>query len=747
VTKLLCLEPILDLYPDMKLNPPHARLVSQHLDLGRAVVRPNQPVQAGSLVTLTYAFTVGHPIDDTGSIKIAFRFAGDFGVPQFTDPTAPDYCRVSTTGSCRIEPRWDPKGHTRPWDRTIYLKVMGGYLDRGDEVTVVFGDRTAGSPGWRMQTFCERSFEFKTLVDPIATFEFKELPRSPALRIIPAAPARALCIAPSAVQAGTSFVCRLKTEDSWGNPTRRPARIVCSAPPEGKVVRIDAIDGRTGLRAQSNPVQVREVPAEFSPFWADFHGQSEETIGTNTIDDYFRFARDLACVDMAGHQGNDFQITDEFWKRIDVTSARFNVPRRFVTFPGYEWSGNTPLGGDRNVYFESEGGRIVHSCTDLLPGKVTRYGLAQDADILFRELQRQKGPRAFGFAHVGGRYADMRRHDPAVEVAVEIHSAWGTFEWLLHDALRRGLRVGVCANSDDHKGRPGASYPGAGKFGSLGGLTCVQARELSRPAVLEALRARRFYATTGHRPLIDMRVVTGDRRAMMGEVIRTSAESLGVEATVHGTAALERIEVWNGVRPVRTVRPYRAVDLGHRVKVTWQGAEVRGRDRMARWDGSLELSGNSLLGHEAVNFRNPANPLVRRSPRRLEWKSVTTGGASGVILTLAHRTLGTLRVETAQGDACLSLADLGLASRKWRLGGIGKAIEVVRLPAEPCPVECAFNLPRISVTRGDNPLYLKVVQEDGHVAWTSPVYVVGEAGQVPKSCGHHQDDGAGHGAA
>lgn len=708
----------------MNAHDLHNRLLSQHLDLGHATVRPNQPVQAGALVTLTYTFTVGHPIDDTGTIKIAFRFAGDFGVPQFTNPAAPDYCRVSTTGGCRIEPRWDPKGHTRPWDRSIYLKVMGGYLDRGDTVTVVFGDRTGGSPGWRMQTFCERSFEFKTLVDPIATFEFKELPRSPTLRIVPAVPARALCIAPSQIEAGKPFACRLKTEDRWGNPTGRPKRIMCAALSADKVTRITAVDAATGLYAQSNPVQGRASPATFKRYWADFHGQSEETIGTNTIDDYFRFARDLACVDLAGHQGNDFQITDAFWKRIDATSARFSVPGQFVTFPGYEWSGNTPLGGDRNIYFEAEGGRIVHSCTDLLPGKVTRYGVAQEAGSLFRELRRQRGPRAFGFAHVGGRYADMRQHDPAVEVAVEIHSAWGTFEWLLHDALKHGWRVGVCANSDDHKGRPGASYPGAGKFGSLGGLTCVLARELSRPAVLEALRARRFYATTGHRPLIDMRVTIGNRRAIMGEVVSASVESLALDVTVNGTAALERLEVWNGIRRVHVVRPYQAKELGRRVKVVWEGAEVRGRDRMTCWDGHLALTGNRLRGHEAVNFRNPASPLIPCGPRRLEWKSVTTGGMSGVILALAQRDEGTLHIETAQGTAHVRLAALALATKTWRFGGIGKSISVVRLPDAPGSPDHTFTLPCVPLARGDNPLYLKVVQEDGHVAWTSPVYVV-----------------------
>ena len=194
----------------------------QHLDLGHATLSSTAPVIAGSWVSLTWTYTTGHPIDDTGCLKIAFRFAGDFGRPQFTDPKAANYCTVTTTGQCRIEPRWDPQGHTRPWGPTLYLRIMAGYLDQGEQVAVVFGDRTGGSPGWQAQTFCEASFEFKSLVDPIATVRFKELPISPAVAIVPGAPAKAVCLAPSWVLLGQPFTYHLKLEDAWGNPCARP---------------------------------------------------------------------------------------------------------------------------------------------------------------------------------------------------------------------------------------------------------------------------------------------------------------------------------------------------------------------------------------------------------------------------------------------------------------------------------------------------------------------------------------------
>ena len=59
-------------------------------------------------------------------------------------------------------------------------------------------------------------------------------------------------------------------------------------------------------------------------------------------------------------------------------------------------------------------------------------------------------------AHVGGRYADITfAHDEDLETAVEVHSDWGTFEWIVWDALEKGYRVGIVGNSDGHKGRPG----------------------------------------------------------------------------------------------------------------------------------------------------------------------------------------------------------------------------------------------------------------------------------------------------
>ena len=361
--------------------------------------------------------------------------------------------------------------------------------------------------------------------------------------------------------------------------------------------------------ARANPLRVMKQAA-LRRYWGDLHGQSGETIGMGTADAYFRYARDAAFIDMVGHQGNDFQITDTFWKELNRLTAEFDAPGRFVCLPGYEWSGNTGMGGDRNIFYRHEGRPIRRSSHILVEGQTSTDAI-YTADALFRGLE---GEDAIVIAHVGGRYADLKyAHDGRLERAVEVHSTWGTFEWILHDAFEKGYRVGVVCHSDDHKGRPGATRPGASSFGAIGGLTCYFMPELTRDALFEALRQRRHYGTTGARIFVDLhasfdRPVVGFRKtrssgratefpvrqAVMGNIIRPGAcaDACCSRGDRNRADRAGRCPARNLV--ARTFRPYGASDLGRRVRVLWQGAEYRGRGRETLWEGKLTVTGNRI---------------------------------------------------------------------------------------------------------------------------------------------------------
>jgi hypothetical protein len=80
------------------------------------------------------------------------------------------------------------------------------------------------------------------------------------------------------------------------------------------------------------------IEAPLRSYWCDLHGQSEETIGTNSARDLIEFARDRAFLDGMSHQGNDFQITTPFWNELNQLTRAYNADGSFVIFPGYEWS-------------------------------------------------------------------------------------------------------------------------------------------------------------------------------------------------------------------------------------------------------------------------------------------------------------------------------------------------------------------------------------------------------------------------
>lgn len=133
---------------------------------------------------------------------------------------------------------------------------------------------------------------------------------------------------------------------------------------------------------------------------------------------------------------------------------------------------------------------------------------------------------------------------------------------------------------------------------------------------------------------------------------------------------------------------------------------------------------NTIEQTVAINFWNADQPLQRIADDRLSWRSVTTGGVAGVILALADPDRGVLEIETAQGSVSRRVEDIRLEPAICAFGGLDKRIAVYRLPDKPASRECSCVVPLAGLRTGDNPVHIRVTQEDGHMAWTSPVYVV-----------------------
>jgi len=724
--------------------------------------------EAGSFQSFTIVFTAGRfGMDDTGSIRIVHRFASDMGTPQFADPAAANYVTASASNGARLELAYHPRLNMRPWGKTISISVGRGFLSPGDTITVCLGDRSGGSPGIRLQSFCEDRFEFRVLADVFATCNWALLPEQPWIAIVPGAPASWRLVLPTLRRAGEAFALGIRADDRWGNPShlvsgrfRLRATVPVAGMPDAftwpEAARSHRIEGLTAPQgdlaialldeagtelAVSNPLRI-VAEADHVPFWTDMHGQSEETIGTNSAWRLAEYARDLAFVDAMCHQGNDFQITGEFWDALNGVTRAFDKPGAFVFFPGYEWSGNTALGGDRNVVLKGEG-RTLHRSSHALVEDLAD-GSSDTLDVrALHAVLREEGD-ALCLPHVGGRYANLLYvHDKKLERSVEVHSDWGTFDWLLEDAFAVGARVGIAANSDGHKGRQGASHPGASLFGAYGGLTCYLARELSREALWDAMLWRRQYATTGAcRVHLDARVrlatpadLHRDDPALGGAAagrvsvagmgaILTDVADASVEFSVELLAAspVERVEIHNRMDLLEVWRPYTRDDIGRRIRVLWEGAEYRGRGRETMWRGTLGLSGNSWSNAQAINRFN----LDRRfdpTPTGLAFEGVTTGGFMGIDALLHDARAGALDIDTNLVRGSLPVADIDIDDHVLDAGGLGRRIRVFRLP-DANPHRHVRLTRRVTLrTDEDNALYIRATLEDGNVVWSSPIYL------------------------
>lgn len=704
---------------------------------GWAELSPNAPIVAGSFGRWRVTYHVGrYGIAAGGSLKLVFRAASDWPPLHGRDPYEENFMTVTTTGRAQVAWRYESRGYAQPWPKAVTVEVTQAGLVEGDTVLFYLGDPEGGSPGVRAQTFCDRAHEFRVVVDAFATGQFVAVP-SPQAEIVGGPAERLVLIAPSRAMPGEPFELTVKLEDRWGNLARGYAgkvRLHGLAGPEAVelaeddasvkrvrsaglerpgVYRVQAREERLELAARSNPLHVSAPQADARlPLWGDLHGQSAETCGTNSADDYFRYARDVAGLDFCSHQGNAYQITGAFWQELQAIVRRYNEPGRFVTFLGYRWAGNTGGGGAHNVLFPGDGARL-YRCSHAQVADDGQGVACYPLPALHEALRDQE---ALLIASTGSPLANLDYHDPRLATLVEVYSSCGEAPWQLEEALRRGYVVGFVANGADLQGRPGSAYPGAGDAVSRGGLTCVYATAHSREAIWEALRSRRCYGTTGARILLDVRA----DGHLMGDVYRASSAP-EIRVRVAGTSEIEQVTIHRGAEIAYRYPEQNRFRPGW-LRVVWGGAAARDWPRHVPWDGTLRLHGARVRAALPYAFDSPAQGIFLSNEQAVSWRSTTAGNCSGVLLDLAAEPGARLEFFAPLTSLTVALADLPF---EQQLGGERLHVRVERLPQGTGREDLEITWSEDTLRPGLTPYYVTVQQVDGAKAWSSPIYVHG----------------------
>ncbi len=716
-------------------------------ELGFAEVEPSaDDAVAGELGTWRIRYKVGRwGIDERGSIKVAFRQVSNWGAPQFGDPKGENYTtvRLDSHSEAVLAPRFERRGYIRHWRQALTIDVLDGCLWEGDSIEVTLGDTSGGGPGLRAQTFCESNFEFKMFVDPFGAGNFQPLPGSPTLKIKGGPPSRLVAIMTSEAAVGEKGWLLVKAEDRHGNIAENCSEEISlsavgadlglpeslrfdgdgvallrteeiSFENEG-VARVRVRDG-AGREALSNPVVVREQIEGPRLHWGDFHGgQTAGTVGVNSFEEFYRFARDAGALEFTTHQGNCFEVTSQDMEELKEQTRAFHEPGRFVPFLGYEWSGTTPMGGDHAIFFFDEDAAI-HRCSHWLQTDLSDADT--DRDHITKLHAQLRGAQALSLPHVGGRPANLEFHDPELEPVIEIHSKHGMFEWMLEESIARNMKVGFVGGSDDHYGQPGACYPSedVSHFAARNGLTALYANELTRESIWADIKARRCYATSGER--IYLRFTVNDR--WMGEEIdATGAPRISVE--VVGTGPIERIELFRGMTRIHSeqIAPDRA---GNRLRVLFSGARVRGRGRSTLWDGRLSLSEARILASEPVAFVENRDRFLESTESGISWSLYTAGDSRGFNLELGGDA-GEMEIQTKHAGLHGKIRDFLEKTALVDAGRLGQRIEVGKAPAMGGPWEARFEYMDDDAPSGLNTYWVRVVQVNQEKAWSSPVWV------------------------
>ncbi|HRU06471.1 MAG TPA: hypothetical protein P5137_11945, partial [Candidatus Brocadiia bacterium] len=330
-------------------------------------------------------------------------------------------------------------------------------------------------------------------------------------------------------------------------------RIPASIPKEG-IYRY-RMDGRL-----SNAIRVCKNPQ--GPFWGDLHIHSRlshDACGADPL----AYAKDASGLDFAAVADHVESLGPEGVKQIIAWAGQARQEGRFVPILAdernpHDWTGH------HNLYAASQ---ADYEANAPVPGKPSHFnpqepaGPAPDPSsvmIVPHHTGICFGSRSGGAA---GNAIDWGAvDDHGLRPVMEIYSHHGQSElyapqhvlayefnrmrnperrgnvsvpgpYYAQDYWKAGHRFGVIASSDLHNGQAGRPH---------GGLAALFAPALGERNVFDALRARRCYATTGERILLDF---DADGLAMGQAGVRHMDQPIRVALAAWGTDILLTLEI------------------------------------------------------------------------------------------------------------------------------------------------------------------------------------------------------------
>ncbi len=736
--------------------------------LGTVSITPG-PFMARSHAQITQQITVGsRAIPPGGGFLIARHFMSDFGEWQITEPRGDNYLTIASSNPTvnfvadRVQFPGMHGGFRGTAERIVF-RVASGALTTGDVVTITYGDQSQGSKGLLMPSIAND----KMLLPLYISFEqqgaFVGLPMQTVV-ISGGSLVGVAVFAPSVVGVDEAFSISVRAEDARANRAtgKMPGwKVFANETPLTEIaagsdaitvvdnlrllapgawqIRVESLDG--SIKGRGNPILVETSPTQ-RIYWGDTHGHSGFAEGLGSADGFMRYARDDARLDYVTHSEHDVFMDDSEWQVLRQLVSKYSEEKKFIPFLGYEWTVDNRFGGHHNILFRTP--------TDRQRFDGRRFPTLPRLHTAIRASTPLRDILAIPHAHNAG---DWRLADPEITKLVEIMSMHGNFEWFGRMYLDQGHQVGFTAASDNHLSQPGYGAPVGGSQSQRGGLGAVFATDKRTDAIFDGLRGLRTYATTGERIILQF----GVNGSPMGTRAPMN-KNRKLKGRVIGTAPLESVSIlkndqllWSQSYAGTDFRRGEPTQLAISFSSSAEPINQRDNPRGYRpWVGTAEVTGATIVeGHVAANGSTSLSAIKPGADGKYMFRTASRGAASTLLLTLAEVKAGATLTLNIEGGVEFGGAppiyrqhqQLDPATLQVRLTDLKSGAQVARIPAPDYQdeisvrrlassgtLEANFEVEDAGTLEGDY-YYVRVIQSNDAMAWSSPVWVGGRAPQ------------------
>jgi hypothetical protein len=262
---------------------------------------------------------------------------------------------------------------------------------------------------------------------------------------------------------------------------------------------------------------VEMASAQYKCFYANLHAHTSFSDGKSTPDTAYAYARDVAGINiqaLTDHNNGYYDYNPALYLVVQQAAAAYTEDGVFVALAGQE-IGNSGGFGHIACYETPTLSPSFNSASDLLACYKWLLSSGRPAMYCHPTLFQDEDFNYFYF---------YPEYLPAMDL-LEVINQNGNYQDEYLNALNKGWQVGATANQDNHDSNWGAAANSQGRVP----LTGIWADTLTKQSVLQAMQARRTFATLVYPAGDRMEVYIKAENHWQGEYFTTTSTELNIE--------------------------------------------------------------------------------------------------------------------------------------------------------------------------------------------------------------------------